>query len=205
MRKLTFKQEAFVREYIGNDGNATQAAIDAGYSAKSAESIGEENLRKPVIQSAIEKYRKKLAEKWEIQRNDVLKSLISALFFDPADLFDDNGNIRKICDLPKMARLAIEGITIEEKGKRVKTRVTKIKTSSKAQARDQALKVLGLYRQGEVDAEAMIGKIRTLFEEWAALKAGKAAPIPLGEYNGEKGRNLQIPEACESNNADTPQ
>jgi phage terminase small subunit len=52
-RQLTGRQRAFVLEY-GKDFNATQAAIRAGYSAKTAYSIGWENLRKPEIQIAIE-------------------------------------------------------------------------------------------------------------------------------------------------------
>jgi phage terminase small subunit len=43
-KKLTAKQERFVAEYPV-DCNATQAAIRAGYSTKTAYSIGEENLR----------------------------------------------------------------------------------------------------------------------------------------------------------------
>lgn len=42
---LTAKQRRFVEEYLV-DLNATQAAIRAGYSSKTAASIGEENLRK---------------------------------------------------------------------------------------------------------------------------------------------------------------
>lgn len=48
------KQQRFVDEYIIS-GNATQAAIKAGYSKRSAYSVGQENLRKPVIKAAIDK------------------------------------------------------------------------------------------------------------------------------------------------------
>ena len=47
--KLTPKQQAFCEIYAGNGGNGTQAAIDAGYSAKTAQQMGAENLIKPVI------------------------------------------------------------------------------------------------------------------------------------------------------------
>jgi phage terminase small subunit len=49
---LTPKQERFVAEYL-IDLNATQAAIRAGYSSKTAKVIGSENLSKPAIQAAI--------------------------------------------------------------------------------------------------------------------------------------------------------
>ena len=49
---LTAKQEAFICEYLV-DKNATQAAIRAGYSEKTARSVGQENLTKPDIKQAI--------------------------------------------------------------------------------------------------------------------------------------------------------
>lgn len=50
---LTNKQKMFIVEYT-IDFNATQAAIRAGYSKKTAQAIGTENLSKPVIKQAIE-------------------------------------------------------------------------------------------------------------------------------------------------------
>ena len=57
--KLTAKQQRFCDEYL-IDLNATQAAIRAGYSAKTAYSIGNENLNKPEIRSYIDQ---RMAEK----------------------------------------------------------------------------------------------------------------------------------------------
>ena len=54
--KLTPKQAAFVHEYL-IDLNATQAAIRAGYSQKTANRIATENLSKPVIQEALREAR----------------------------------------------------------------------------------------------------------------------------------------------------
>lgn len=48
--KLTAKQQKFVDAY---NGNATEAALAAGYSQKTAQAIGAENLRKPLIARAI--------------------------------------------------------------------------------------------------------------------------------------------------------
>src|SRR5690606_25337268 len=52
--KLTTKQALFVQEYV-KDFNATKASIRAGYSSKTAYSIGSENLTKPEIKSEIKK------------------------------------------------------------------------------------------------------------------------------------------------------
>lgn len=53
---LTPKQERFCLYFINSD-NATQAAIDAGYSVKTAQSIASENLTKPVIRERIKELR----------------------------------------------------------------------------------------------------------------------------------------------------
>ncbi len=54
MTELTPKQQLFVDEYL-IDLNATKAAIRAGYSEKTAYSIGQENLNKPDIAEAIDR------------------------------------------------------------------------------------------------------------------------------------------------------
>ena len=53
MAKMTEKQKRFCDEYL-IDLNATQAAIRAGYSKKTANRIGTENLSKLVIKAYIE-------------------------------------------------------------------------------------------------------------------------------------------------------
>jgi len=65
MRELTAKQERFCREYLV-DLNATQAAIRAKYSKKTAYSIGEENLKKPEIARRIKELQYKVANKLDI-------------------------------------------------------------------------------------------------------------------------------------------
>lgn len=51
--KLTVKQERFIVEYLV-DFNATAAARRAGYSPRTCEAIGKENLHKPPIKKAID-------------------------------------------------------------------------------------------------------------------------------------------------------
>ena len=53
MTKLTYKQKRFIDEYLLSGLNATQAAIRAGYSKRTAYSIGQENLKKPEIEEII--------------------------------------------------------------------------------------------------------------------------------------------------------
>lgn len=75
--KLTPKQIAFADEYIINGGNATQAAIKAGYSKKTAYQTGAENLRKPHIQEYISNKTEPIDKKRSISADDALDRLIS--------------------------------------------------------------------------------------------------------------------------------
>ena len=72
--KLTDKQRLFVEEYL-IDLNATAAARRAGYSAKTAEVIGFENLRKPNIAAAIGQAKAERSERTEITQDWVLEGL----------------------------------------------------------------------------------------------------------------------------------
>lgn len=74
MGKLTAKQEMFCKEYLV-DLNATQAAIRAGYSKKTAQQVGSENLLKPVIASRIQILFDTRADKVELNSEWVLRNL----------------------------------------------------------------------------------------------------------------------------------
>lgn len=78
MAKMTAKQQRFCDEYL-IDLNATQAAIRAGYSKKTANRIGTENLSKLVIKQYIEA---RMAEKEKnliADQDEVLRYLTSVL------------------------------------------------------------------------------------------------------------------------------
>lgn len=62
---MTAKQKAFVTEYL-REKNATQAAIKAGYSRKTARSIGSELLTNPDIAKAIEARQERVAERADL-------------------------------------------------------------------------------------------------------------------------------------------
>jgi phage terminase small subunit len=74
MRPLTRKQQRFVDEYLV-DLNAIQAAVRAGYSAKTARSICEENLTKPDIRAAIVAAQEARQKRTQIDADWALKRL----------------------------------------------------------------------------------------------------------------------------------
>lgn len=75
MAKLTDKQELFAREFI-KDLNATQAAIRAGYSEKTARAIGCENLTKPDIQQRIAELNQERMDRVQIDADYVLRQAV---------------------------------------------------------------------------------------------------------------------------------
>lgn len=78
MPKLTDKQTAFVREYLV-DLNATQAAIRAGYSERTASRIGPQLLGKTCVREAIEKAQAKRARRVEVTQDYVLSNLVEVV------------------------------------------------------------------------------------------------------------------------------
>lgn len=75
MRPMTPKQQRFVDEYL-IDLNATQAAIRAGYSAKTAESAGSRLLRNVNVSAAVVAGRENLSKRAGLTQDDVVKGLL---------------------------------------------------------------------------------------------------------------------------------
>ena len=71
---LTEKQKRFVDEYLV-DLNATQAAIRAGYSERSASAIGCENLGKPELADAISVAQAERSRRTKVTADDVVAEL----------------------------------------------------------------------------------------------------------------------------------
>lgn len=75
---MTEKQKRFCDEYL-IDYNATQAAIRAGYSPKTAYSIGDENLKKPELKSYLEAEQEKLHNAKTADAQEVVEYLTAVL------------------------------------------------------------------------------------------------------------------------------
>ncbi|MGX7200053.1 terminase small subunit [Enterococcus nangangensis] len=78
MTKLTEKQQRFADEYIIS-GNATQAAIKAGYSKRTAKQIGQENLTKPDLKTYIDKRLEQIKSRKIASQEEVLEYLTSVM------------------------------------------------------------------------------------------------------------------------------
>lgn len=85
LKGLSAKQAFFVQEYLV-DLNATEAALRAGYSAKSAKAIGAENLTKPAIADAVEEAMAIRVKRIEVSQDAVLQELGAIAFGNIADV-----------------------------------------------------------------------------------------------------------------------
>lgn len=112
-KKLTDKQELFCQEYL-IDLNATQAAIRAGYSEKTAQQTGSENLSKPVIQARISELKSTRCEKLAVDAAYVLQRHIEIDRMDMADILTDEGYMKPIREWPKVWRQYLSGMDIAE-------------------------------------------------------------------------------------------
>lgn len=146
---LTPKQQKFVQEYLV-DLNATQAAIRAGYSEKTAGAIGHENLMKPEIAAAIAEARKTVAEKLGITAERVLTEYARIAFLDIRRAFDDDGRLKDIHSLDDDTAAAISSIEAEDlyegrgESREHVGRLHKVKLSDKKAALDSLAKHIGL-------------------------------------------------------------
>lgn len=90
MAKLTEKQKKFADEYLINL-NATQAAIKAGYSKKTADVQGVRLLGNVKVQEQIKKRQKELEHKTEITQERVLRELANVAFANTTDFVSIEG------------------------------------------------------------------------------------------------------------------
>jgi len=145
-QKLTPKQAAFIEEHA-IDLNATQAAIRAGYSAKTAKEQATRLLSNVHVAAAIKANRAERSIRTEITADRVLQGLAAIAFADPRKLFDANGGMRPMHELDDDTRAALVIETTQgtdADGNPTFTRKTKF--ADKLFALDRLARHLGLFQ-----------------------------------------------------------
>lgn len=110
---LTDKQQMFCREYL-IDLNATQAAIRAGYSAKTANRTASENMSKPDVQSRIAELKAQRNDLVGINATYVLNRLVEIDQMDVLDILTSNGELKSVAEWPKVWRTTLSGLEVME-------------------------------------------------------------------------------------------
>lgn len=149
--KLTHQQAKFVEEYLV-DLNATQAAIRAGYSAKTAEWIGPKLVTKSHVADAIQAEMEARSKRTLITADRVLAEYAKLAFLDPRKFYDDKGCLIPIHELPDDAAACIAGMDVSTErigkdadGEPEFATVRKIKLVDKKGALDSVARHLGMF------------------------------------------------------------
>lgn len=144
------KQKTFASEYV-IDYNATQAAIRAGYSERSAYSQAHELLKKPEVKKAIQELEEAASERTAITKDMVLKELARVAFVDPRKLFDEEGRPKDIRFLDPDTAAALSSVDIYEEfdyngdEKELSGYTKKYKWADKLRALEMLGKHLGMF------------------------------------------------------------
>lgn len=108
---LTDKQELFCVLYVKYK-NATRAAIEAGYSAATAYTIGYENLNKPHIIDRINELTARSLERTYFDADKITRELARLAFSNAKDYYDEYGEMIPIHQLSDDAAAAIQSVKI---------------------------------------------------------------------------------------------
>ncbi len=138
------KQTKFVEEYLCSL-NATDAARKAGYSKRSAEIIGFENLRKPKIIAALQERREELAKHVKVTPKSVAEEYARLAFADMATYVTwgpDGVTLKESDELPEGASAAVIEVTETITGQGSTVR---FKLHDKKGALDSLAKHLGMF------------------------------------------------------------
>lgn len=160
----------FVEAMIATDDNITQAAVMAGFSARSAAQQGSRLLKDAKVQQLLKDRRRALLTKLELTSESVLRSLAQSVFFDPRKLYRADGTLKDVHELDDDTAMALAGLEVTEEmgpapadtgmepqghggalkrqqGRKVLRSITaKVKWHDKTAAREQAMKHLGLFK-----------------------------------------------------------
>ncbi|WP_395490872.1 terminase small subunit [Cedecea davisae] len=111
-KPLTAKVEAYCQEYIKCPENQTQAAINAGYSHKTAAKFASQNMRDERVQKRIAELMAERNKRLCVSADYVLLRLVEIDKMDVLDILNDDGGLRPVSEWPKVWRTSISAMDI---------------------------------------------------------------------------------------------
>jgi len=168
-KPLSAKQARFVEEYL-LDLNATQAAIRAGYSEKTAYSQGQRMLSKVEISAAISEAKQKRSDRTEITQDRVLQELAKIGFSDLRRTMTQGGSLLSPQDWDDETAGAISSVEVvarpsgetDENGNREIEHVHKIRAWDKLSALEKLGKHLGMFDGNESPGSDVADALRDI-------------------------------------------
>ena len=126
---------------MSNNGNATQAAISAGYSPHSAERQGIRLTRDVRVSSELDKRRTEVVAAAELSTEQTIREVARLAFSDPRNIVNKDGTVKKLNELDADTAAAVASYEVDKDG------VIKYKFWDKNSALEKAAKVQGLYEK----------------------------------------------------------
>lgn len=115
-RSAKQRQQDFIEAYLSNGGNATEAAIAAGYSRSSARRQGHRMTTNVHILSELDKRREVVFDNLKITTERILKERARLAFYDPRKFLDKDGEPIPLHLLDDDTAAVICGIKISQTG-----------------------------------------------------------------------------------------
>lgn len=111
MSEISSQHDRFCREYIVDEnGTRSYMRVYPNSSYDAAKNSASELLAKPYIQERINELREQRNKRLEISADKVLQGIARLAFYDPRDLFDDDGRIKPLSELDPDAAYVLAGI-----------------------------------------------------------------------------------------------
>lgn len=163
-KSLTIKQENFCQAYIriGNKSKAYCQAYDIPQEkAMSAATRGARLANNPVVIARIKQLKEEAQARNNISLDELIQTLAAMIRFDITDLYDENGGLKNLKDLPKETRQMIQQLDVSEVYTRsVKDReligyTKKVKTYSRLDALEKLMKHLGGYEKDNQQSKSI--------------------------------------------------
>lgn len=173
------RRVAFIEAYIVNNGNATQAAIEAGYSQKTARQQAARMLSDVSVKASIAERQARLAKKFELRTEDVLRELARIVYADPRKAFDADGKLLPVSEWPDEVAAMIASVESDEiyegQGDQrvVVGHTKKVKLWDKNSAIDKAMKHLGQYEQDNMQKGPFADMSAEALDRFIARKAAE--------------------------------
>lgn len=167
---LTEKQERFCQAYIefGDKSKAYREAYDADAMNSNSVAVEANKMFKdPNISLRVEELQKEIRERNKVKIDDVLGYLADMIKFDIAEIYNEDGRLKSIHDIPKPHREMIASVKVYEDfmsvdGSKEKIGETKeVKLLNKLDVIEKFMKHFGAY---EKDNSQKTGSTVTIFQ-----------------------------------------
>lgn len=171
--RLNPKQRRFVDEYL-IDLNATQAAIRAGYSERSARQHADAMLSRPHIAAAVAEAQATRSKRIEVDIDYVVKRMVEIDRMDVLDIMTDQMNLKPVSEWPLVWRQYLSGFDLAEM------------FEGSGQDRDMVGILKKIKWPDKTKNLELLGRHLGMFKERVELTGKDGAPIQQVSMNAEE-------------------